>query len=866
MADDTLSAGQVSLSVLPNTAGFSEKIVSDLSDKLGAVGGVLGDAAVGTLKKFAAPLAALAASLSVKKVVDDSISAFEDLAGSVKSLQRVVGGSTEEVSGLLGVMRMSGIDSDRAQTSLTLFSKVLAKAGQDAEKTTALTAAMGVEFKTAEGNMKPMSEILPGLAEHFKSMPDGAEKTALAVQLFGRQGTLMLPMLNKGAEGMAEMQARAKELGLVLDDTAMTAYGNARKATRDYEAAISGLQLTLGSVLLPVMDAAQNSFRQGMTPVIVALTGFIMDHRQSFYDLADTLQNFASVTGPIIVNVFTWIKSVIIDTFTNAKDFVLDFVHTIAPAVGEVAGKFKELGPVFSDMLPQLIELWQAFSPLSLIFQIIKPLLPDLVSLMGTLTAALADLFANGLRDLLPAMVELAGTLAQGLVDALTAVMPFVQDLVHWMTENKDGLIAVAGAVVAVIAAYKIVQTVKTFIDAWKMAQYGVSFAMVATTNASKLGWIANMIYTGSIFTSTGALWGAVTAAWAWTTALLANPITWIVLGIAALIAGLVLLAMNWDAVTAWITTTWNGFIGMLTDGWNWLYENAIKPVGDAIAAVFTWLWDTILHPIISGILLYIGLWAALFTWLWEVAISPALNFIGQAFTWLYENIIVPIIDGFGQIFKWLYENIIKPIGDGIGAVFKFIGDAAAWVFNNIIMPIVTGFGEIFSWLYNNIIAPVGAWIVGIFEGIGSTTNDVFTNIGNFIRDTFNAIVGFVRGPVNAIISLINGMIDGLNGIKIKIPDWIPEWGGKTVGFNLAHIPMLADGGTLTTGGTVIVGEAGPEMLSLPRGASVTPLGRDGAAGGAGKTIIYNAAPNESIDSEQALFTAMKRAKVVAGW
>lgn len=864
MADDTISAGQVSLSVIPNSAGFSEKIVSDLSDRLGYVGGVLGDTALGTLKKFAAPLAALAASLSVKKVVDDSISAFSDLAGSVKSLQRVVGGSTEEVSGLLGVMRMSGIDSDRAQTSLTLFSKVLARAGQDAEKTAALTAAMGTEFLTAEGNMKPMAQILPGLADHFKSMPDGAEKTALAVQLFGRQGTLMLPMLNKGAEGMAELQARAKELGLTLDDTAMNAYGNSRKATREFEAAIGGLQLTLGSVLLPVVDAAQNSFRTGLTPVIIALTGFIMDNRDKFYALADTLNNFAAVTGPLIVSFFTFMKDSIVTAFTTAKDAVVDFVNYMAPSVGEVAGKFAELGPIFKDMLPSLIELWQAFSPLSLIFQIIQPLLPDLVLLMGTLTAALADMLANGLRDLLPAITDLVSQLADGLVDALTVVMPFIQDVVHWMTENKDILIGLAGAVLAVIAAYKIVQFTKGIIDAWKMAQYGVSFAMVATTNASKIGWIANMIYTGSIFTSTGALWGAVTAAWAWTAALLANPVTWIVLGIAALIAAIILLAMNWDAVTAWITTVWNGFIGMLTDGWNWLYNNAIKPVGDAIAAVFTWLWDTIIHPYISLILLYIGLWAALFTWLYEVAIKPAMDFIGAIFTWLYENIVVPIITGFGEMFKWLYENIIKPIGDGIGAVFGFIGDIIGFIIGGV-NAALKGFGEIFNWLYTNIIAPIGAFIGGIFENIGNTVSDVFTNIGNFIRDTFNAIVGFVKGPVNAIISFINGMIDGLNTIKIDIPDWVPEWGGKSVGFNLAHIPQLADGGTITTGGTVMVGEAGPELLNLPKGASVTPLtGRNAA--GAGNTIIYNAAPNTSLDSEQELFKAMRRAKVVAGW
>lgn len=862
MADETISAGQVSLSVLPNSAGFSEKIVSDLSDKLGAVGGVLGDTALGTLKKFAAPLAALAASLSVKKVVDDSISAFTDLAGSVKSLQRVVGGSTEEVSGLLGVMRMSGIDSDRAQTSLTIFSKALARAGADAEKTAALTAAMGVEFKTAEGNIRPMSEILPGLADHFKSMPDGAEKTALAVQLFGRQGTAMLPMLNRGASGMAEMQARAKELGLTLDDVAMNAYGNSRKATREFEAAIGGLQLTMGSVLLPVVDAAQNSFRMGLTPVITALTGFIMDNRDKFYALADAMNNFATVTGPIIVSVFTWIKDTAVTAFNGAKDAVMGFIDLISPAIADIGGKFKELGPTFQDMVPDLLALWQAFSPLNIIFQIIRPLIPDLVLLFGTLTQALAEIFANGLRDLLPALTDLVSMLAESLVDALTVVIPWIQDIVKWLTENKSVVIAVGAAVLGAIAAYKGVQLVKAIMVGWTAATYGVAGATYAVGAAQKAGAIAQAIFSGAMFTSTGALWGAVTAAWAFTVALLANPITWIVLGIAALIAAIVLLAMNWDAVTKWITDVWNGFIGMLTDGWNWLYNNAIKPVGDAIAAVFTWLWDTIIHPIISGILLYIGLWAALFQWLWEVAVKPTFDFIGAIFVWLYENIVKPIFDGIAEVFNWIYENIIRPTFEGIGRAIETVGAVFRWLYENIVKPVFEGIGTVFNWIWNNVISPVIGWITSAFENVGNTVSNVFTNIGNFIRTTFEGIVGIIRGPVNAVLSFINTLISGLNKIKIDIPDWVPEWGGKTIGFNIPKIPMLADGGTITAGGTVMVGEQGPELLNLPKGASVTPLGKNGA----GNTINYYAAPNASMDSEQELFTAMRRAKVVAGW
>lgn len=74
-------------------------------------------------------------------------------------------------------------------------------------------------------------------------------------------------------------------------------------------------------------------------------------------------------------------------------------------------------------------------------------------------------------------------------------------------------------------------------------------------------------------------------------------------------------------------------------------------------------------------------------------------------------------------------------------------------------------------------------------------------------------------------------------------------------------LPKLAAGGFVNRPTTAIIGEAGPEV--------VTPL-KDfermmGITGGA-KTLVYNAAPNESIDREEALFKAMRRAKVVAGW
>ncbi len=80
------------------------------------------------------------------------------------------------------------------------------------------------------------------------------------------------------------------------------------------------------------------------------------------------------------------------------------------------------------------------------------------------------------------------------------------------------------------------------------------------------------------------AIWAAVTATAAWTVALLANPMTWIILGVVALVAAIVWLIQNWDTAVAWISDVWGGFIDWITsviDGfvgwWNGIWS-ALAP------------------------------------------------------------------------------------------------------------------------------------------------------------------------------------------------------------------------------------------------------------------------------------------------
>jgi TP901 family phage tail tape measure protein len=396
----------------------------------------------------------------------------------------------------------------------------------------------------------------------------------------------------------------------------------------------------------------------------------------------------------------------------------------------------------------------------------------------------------------------------------------------------------------------------------------GLTTLIAGIATAGVVGQVA-AIGTGSFFK--GLAIGAtklkiVTAAqWLWNAAMTANPIGIIIVAIAALVGALVyfftqteLGKETWDAimegigaaftwlnemviqpVVEFIVEAWNTLIGAVESAWN----NHIKPVLDAIGAAFQFLWDYFISPVIQFITFGFVLVAVALDLLWKYVVKPIVTLIGNMFKWLWEKVIKPVIDfivsyfqAWGKMLSWLYENIAKPVFEAIGKAFK--------------------------WLWDNILKPVVDFVIGAFEKVGEVTSKIFGGVKDFLVDTFNSLVGIIKTPLNSIIGFINKVIDALNALKIDIPDWVPMFGGKKFGFNLKNIPQLAEGGVIRSAGAVMVGEEGPEILTLNTGAQVTPLDR--ATGG--PTVVYNAAPNYSLTAEEQLFQAMRRARLVANW
>lgn len=243
-----------------------------------------------------------------------------------------------------------------------------------------------------------------------------------------------------------------------------------------------------------------------------------------------------------------------------------------------------------------------------------------------------------------------------------------------------------------------------------------------------------------------------------------------------------------------------------------------IPKIGPAFTAVQTLLSGTVFPAISSGI-----------TGLGSVVSSVVSFIIANPITLIIAAIVALVA-------------LIATKGDEIQAILQKVDD---FLQNIFVKDWTEVFGPTLGGIMNGAMQTIkDIWdgIKKIFDGIIDFIRGVFTGdwerawkgVTEIFEGVFGALEGIAKAPINAIIGLLNGLIgainwaiDGLNSLSFDVPDWVPGIGGESWGFNIPSIPdipYLAKGGILSRG-SAVVGEAGPELLTLSGGrAIVQPL------------------------------------------
>lgn len=176
----------------------------------------------------------------------------------------------------------------------------------------------------------------------------------------------------------------------------------------------------------------------------------------------------------------------------------------------------------------------------------------------------------------------------------------------------------------------------------------------------------------------------------------------------------------------------------------------------------------------------------------------------------------------------WLYKNwdTVKAKAAQLGAKISGIWTKINTAVTTAIAAISSRFpalGAVLSGLWKSV-QDVWGNIKAIFSNIIGFIDNVFSgnwsaawgNVVSIFGNLFGELANIAKAPINAVISVINMVLSKINEMKISIPDWVPGVGGKTLGFNIPQIPMLAAGGIATAPTLAMVGEGGEPEAVLP--------------------------------------------------
>lgn len=191
-----------------------------------------------------------------------------------------------------------------------------------------------------------------------------------------------------------------------------------------------------------------------------------------------------------------------------------------------------------------------------------------------------------------------------------------------------------------------------------------------------------------------------------------------------------------------------------------------------------------------------------------NVALPPLMT----ALTWVLDNLnwLAPVLGSVIGLIGGISAGI--KIYNGVVAIARTV--QMAWNLAMTANPIgivviaIAGLVAAFVTLWNKC-EGFRNFFIKMWEGIKKIGSDV----ASFIGGIFESKINTVKGIINGVINLINGAIKGINKLKVDIPDWVPEYGGKTIGFNIPTIPKLAAGGIVDKPTLAIIGEAGREAV-----------------------------------------------------
>lgn len=217
---------------------------------------------------------------------------------AVKKLSGITGATAKETSELLAVSNYMGVAMEDSAGAFAKFSKNVGAAKEKMEVaraegklSTDIFSKLGYSLEDIKG--KNTVEVFKMIQERLREMKDGAEKTRVEMELFGRTGYQMHAMLNMSAEQMDKVAERAKAMGLIIDDETAAKSAKLNRELKDLENTGKRLAVSIGHELVPVF----NDYAKGVLDIAKEFESMTAGQKEAIGGIV----KFGAEAGAVIV-------------------------------------------------------------------------------------------------------------------------------------------------------------------------------------------------------------------------------------------------------------------------------------------------------------------------------------------------------------------------------------------------------------------------------------------------------------------------------------------------------------------------------------------------------------------------------------
>jgi hypothetical protein len=204
-----------------------------------------GEAITGWGEKLAAIGTAVAAPLIASAKV------FAEMGDQMAKMSQRTGISVEALSELAYAAQVSGTDIETLETAIKRMQKVIIAAAEGSDGATQALADLGLTVEDLRG-LSPDQQFKL-IAERLSQIQSPAMKAALALKLFGKSGTQLLPLLTNGAAGIEALQEEARALGLTMSTEDAKAAAAFHESLETLWKVIKQGVFVIGSALAPLL-------------------------------------------------------------------------------------------------------------------------------------------------------------------------------------------------------------------------------------------------------------------------------------------------------------------------------------------------------------------------------------------------------------------------------------------------------------------------------------------------------------------------------------------------------------------------------------------------------------------------------------